>query len=52
MEGCMDALEACYIVVALLDGTRVDDGPAWELGFAYAKGIPVVGIRTDTRFCG
>lgn len=51
-EGCRDVLEACDLVVALLDGTQIDDGTAWELGFAYAKGIPAVGIRTDARYCG
>lgn len=52
MEGCRGALMACDLVVALLDGTQVDDGTAWELGFAHAKGLPAVGIRTDTRYCG
>ena len=41
-----------YAVVALLDGTQVDDGTAWEIGYAYAKGIPVIGIRTDFRKSG
>ena len=43
------AIDACDAVVALLDGTQVDDGTAWEIGYAYAKGKPVVGIRTDFR---
>jgi len=43
------AIQACQIVVALLDGTQVDDGTAWEIGYAFAKGIPVIGIRTDFR---
>ena len=46
------ALEQSDMVVALLDGTQVDDGTAWEIGFAYAKGIPVIGIRTDLRQAG
>lgn len=52
MEGCRDALAACDLVVALLDGAQVDDGTAWEIGFAHAKGIPVIGIRTDFRQAG
>lgn len=52
MEGCRDALETCDLVVALLDGTQVDDGTAWEIGYACAKEIPVVGIRTDMRYGG
>lgn len=52
MEGCRDALLTCDIVVALLDGTQVDDGTAWEIGYACAKDIPVIGIRTDMRYGG
>ena len=52
METDRDALLACDAVAALLDGAQVDDGTAWEIGFACAKGIPVLGIRTDFRVCG
>ena len=38
--------------MALLDGVQVDDGTAWEIGYAYAKGKPVVGVRTDFRNAG
>jgi nucleoside 2-deoxyribosyltransferase len=40
------------MVVAIMDGTQVDDGTAWECGYAYAKGKPVIGLRTDFRSCG
>ena len=46
------AIDACDVVVALLDGTQMDDGTAWEIGYAYAKGKPFVGIRTDFRNAG
>lgn len=52
MEGCRKALDDCDLVVALLDGTQADDGTAWEIGYAYAKGLPIYGIRTDMRFGG
>jgi len=52
MADCRDALAACGLVVALLDGPQVDDGTAWEIGYAHARGIPVVGIRTDFRRAG
>ena len=42
-------LELADVVVAVCDGALVDDGTAWEIGFAYARGMPVVGLRTDTR---
>lgn len=35
------------IVVALLDGLHIGAGTAWELGYAYAKGIPAIGLKTD-----
>ena len=51
METDRDALLSCNAVVALLDGAQVDDGTAWEIGYACAKGIPVIGLRTDFRLC-
>lgn len=35
------------LVVALLDGLHVGAGTAWELGYAYAKSIPAIGLKTD-----
>lgn len=35
------------LVVASLDGLHVGAGTAWEIGYAYAKNIPVIGIKTD-----
>ncbi len=52
MERDRDAVDACEVVVALLDGAQVDDGTAWEVGYAYARGKRVVGIRTDFRNAG
>jgi nucleoside 2-deoxyribosyltransferase len=37
------------IVVAVLDGLHVGAGTAWEIGYAYAKKIPVIGIKTDEK---
>ncbi|MEK6919101.1 MAG: nucleoside 2-deoxyribosyltransferase [Nanoarchaeota archaeon] len=37
----------CKLVVADLNGLHVGAGTAWELGYAYANGIPAVGIKTD-----
>lgn len=52
MENCRDAMADCSRVVALLDGPQVDDGTAWEIGFAHARCIPVIGVRTDFRKAG
>lgn len=37
------------LIVASLDGLHVGAGTAWELGYAYAKGIPAIGIKTDEQ---
>jgi nucleoside 2-deoxyribosyltransferase len=46
---CMDGLEQADAVVALLEGPDVDCGVAWEMGYAHARGLPVLGVRTDFR---
>lgn len=51
-RGCLAGLGGCDLVVAVLDGPQVDDGTAWEVGYAFAKGIPAWGLRTDFRVAG
>lgn len=46
------ALDECKIMVAILDGPQVEDGTAWEVGYHYARGGRIVGIRTDFRKAG
>jgi nucleoside 2-deoxyribosyltransferase len=43
------AIDQADIIVANLNGITTDDGTAWELGYAYAKGKHLVGIYTDWR---
>ena len=43
------ALRTCDAIVINLDGRTVDEGAAFELGFAYALGKQCVGYRTDVR---
>lgn len=43
------AIDDCDIVVANLNGIITDDGTAWELGYAFAKGKNLVGLHTDWR---
>ena len=50
--GCVAGLHASDLVVAVLDGPQVDDGTAREVGYAYARGIPAWGLRTDFRVAG
>jgi len=42
-----EGFEDVDLVVAILDGLHIGAGTAWELGYAYAKGIPAIGIKTD-----
>lgn len=48
-QGNLAGLARARAVVAVLDGAQVDDGTAWEIGWAHARGIPVYGLRTDRR---
>ncbi|MGA3118906.1 MAG: nucleoside 2-deoxyribosyltransferase [Syntrophobacteraceae bacterium] len=52
---CKSHLDHADILIALLDGSQVDDGTAWEIGYFYAKKSPeqkIIGIRTDFRRSG
>ena len=40
-------LAYCDAVVVSLEGLHIGSGTAWELGYAYAKNMPVIGIKTD-----
>jgi nucleoside 2-deoxyribosyltransferase len=42
-------IEAADMVLAVLDGTDVDSGTAAEIGYAFAKGRPILGYRGDFR---
>ena len=48
-QACMDAMRGCDVMVAVLDGADVDSGTALEMGAAYERGIPIIGLRTDYR---
>lgn len=48
----LKGIERSDILVAVIDGADVDSGTAWEIGYAFAKGKPVIGLRTDFRTLG
>ena len=48
----LEALDNADVVVACMDGPDPDSGTAWECGYAYAKGKPIVCYRTDFRISG
>lgn len=43
------AIDSCDALVAVLDGVDVDSGTAAEIGYAFARGKPIVGYRGDFR---
>ncbi|MGA2893717.1 MAG: nucleoside 2-deoxyribosyltransferase [Xanthobacteraceae bacterium] len=45
-------LDWADMVVACMDGPDPDSGTAWECGYAFAKGKPIVCYRTDFRLSG
>jgi len=45
----LKGLDQADAVVAILDGPDVDSGTAFEVGYAFAKGKPVIGLKTDMR---
>lgn len=49
---CLVGLEQACLVLVILDGTDADSGSCFEMGYAYAKGLPIVGLRTDFRGSG
>ena len=47
-----DAIDSCTLLAAVLDGQEVDSGTASEIGYAAAKGLRCLGLRTDLRESG
>ncbi|AOE71236.1 hypothetical protein A7317_29095 [Pseudomonas fluorescens] len=43
------ALEAACAVIIVLDGRTIDEGAAFELGYAYAQSKLCFGLQTDPR---
>ncbi len=43
----IDGFKDIDLLIAILDGLHVGAGTSWEMGYAYAKKIPVIGIKTD-----
>jgi nucleoside 2-deoxyribosyltransferase/predicted secreted protein len=48
----VSSLEESDLVVAVIDGADADSGVAWEMGYSYAHGVPVIALRTDFRRVG
>lgn len=48
-EKDMEMLRRSDTLLFVLDGRVPDEGACFELGYAYAKGMDLVGIKTDSR---
>lgn len=46
------ALKESDLIVAIIEGADADSGTAWEMGYAFAQGKPVIALRTDFRRVG
>ena len=46
------AIDGCALLVACLDGQEVDSGTAAEVGYAAARGVRCLGLRSDLRQAG
>lgn len=44
-------IEESQAILAVLDGQDVDSGTALEIGYGFARGLLIVGLRTDIRRC-
>ena len=47
-----EAIDAADGLFAILDGVDVDSGTAAEIGYAFARGKYICGLRTDMRLAG
>jgi nucleoside 2-deoxyribosyltransferase len=48
-ESCLKHIAESDVVVAIVDGPDADSGTCFEMGYAFAKNIPIIAIRTDFR---
>lgn len=48
-KGDLKGFKDCKLLVANLNGFTVGTGTVWEMGYAHAKRIPVIAIKTDRK---
>lgn len=44
-----DMIDECEFMIAYLDWRGISSGTAWEIGYAYAKKIPIIGLVEDIK---
>ena len=42
-------IDNCNLIIAVLDWKGVGSGTAWEIGYAYAKNIPLIALVEDLK---
>ena len=47
-----EAIRSAAMLIAHLDGQEVDAGTASEVGYAAARGLPCIAVRSDLRSSG
>lgn len=45
----VNAINTSQALLIIMDGRTVDEGSCFELGLAFAKGLPCVALKTDMR---
>ena len=48
-EGDLNGFKDCDFLIASLNGFNIGAGTAWEMGYAHAKGMPVIAVKTDRK---
>ena len=51
-EDNLKGIEESEVIIAVFDQADPDSGTCFECGYAYSKGLPIVGLRTDLRKTG
>ena len=44
-----DRIDWCDVIVAVLDWKGISSGTAWELGYGYAKKVPMIALVEDKK---
>lgn len=48
-KACLDKIDESDLLLAITDGPDSDSGTCFEMGYAFAKGTPIIALRTDFR---
>lgn len=46
---CVRTIDRADVMIAILEGPDVDAGTSFEIGYAFSRNKPIIGVRTDPR---